>query len=141
MPVDEYLQLLRCPVSKEALRRDGDVLTGKKGKQRYAISASGIPQFAIEHSSDDAAVQREHYDRIADAYVTNLGYPHTKEYMRYLDDAIVNLIEPGSLGVSAEICCGRGEAFELIGDRIGIDDNRSGWHRYLYRKVDFRADF
>lgn len=101
------------------------MLTDVEGTHSYKLSPSGIPQFAIEHSTEDAAVQREHYDRIAEAYVTNLGYPHTKEYMSYLDDAMLEVIDPGNLGATAEICCGRGEAFELIGNRvdhsIGVD--------------------
>jgi len=115
-----YLHFLRCPDTGRHVTRDRNDLTDLQGTRRYPLSVSGIPQFAIEFSTGDAEIQREHYDRIAQAYVTNLGYPHTREYMRYLDNAILDVIEPGELGAVAEICCGRGEAFELIGDRINV---------------------
>ncbi|MDH3742321.1 MAG: class I SAM-dependent methyltransferase [Hyphomicrobiales bacterium] len=115
-----YLYLLRCPATGQPVTRDGNDLTDILGTHRYPLSASGIPQFALEFSTGDAAIQREHYDTIAQAYVTNLGYPHTKEYLRYLDNAILDVIEPGNLGAAAEICCGRGEAFKLIGNRIDV---------------------
>lgn len=121
----DYFQLLRCPVSGEQVRRDGDCVVSLSGNHRYPMSESGIARFAMEHSSEDAAIQRAHYDKVAEAYVTNLGYPHTQEYMRFLDKAILDVIEPGGLGTIAEICCGRGEAVELIGDQarlaIGVD--------------------
>ena len=115
-----YLHLLRCPATGQSVTHDGNDLTDILGMRRYPLSASGIPQFALEFSTGDAAIQREHYDTIAQAYVTNLGYPHTREYMRYLDNAILDVIEPGNLGAAAEICCGRGEAFKLIGNRIDV---------------------
>ena len=72
-----------------------------------------------------SAAQRKHYNKIADAYVANLGYPHTQEYMAYLDRALEDAIGPGSLGVTAELCCGHGEALKLLAPRIeryiGVD--------------------
>jgi ubiquinone/menaquinone biosynthesis C-methylase UbiE len=119
------MHLLRCPISWAPLHHSGAGFSSEDGAHVYLLSPTGIPQFATEVISEDAAVQREHYDRIAAAYVANLGYPHTQEYMRYLDDAMRCIIPSGSLGTVAEICCGRGEAFEMIGDRvetgIGVD--------------------
>ena len=73
---------------------------------------------------EDARRQREHYDRVAHAYIENLGYPHTEEYQAYLDRELLALLQE-RLGVAAEICCGRGEAFRLVGERVsqglGID--------------------
>ena len=83
--------MLRCPATGQPVTRDGNDLTDIQGTRRYPLSASGIPQFALEFSTGDAAIQREHYDTIAQAYVTNLGYPHTREYMHYLDKAVFSL--------------------------------------------------
>jgi SAM-dependent methyltransferase len=81
-------------------------------------------QPAIE-GAGSADRQRRHYDRIAELYATNLGYPHTQEYMRYLDGEFVELLPPGRLGVVVELCCGAGEAYALVADRadlaIGVD--------------------
>ena len=69
--------------------------------------------------------QRRHYNRVADAYVANLGYPHTQEYKAYLDRALEEAIGPGTLGDTAELCCGHGEALKLLAHRIeryiGVD--------------------
>jgi ubiquinone/menaquinone biosynthesis C-methylase UbiE len=76
-------------------------------------------------ASDSAERQRRHYDRIAERYAANLGYPHTQEYMRYLDSEFVSLLPAGGLGVVVELCCGAGEAYALVADRadyaIGVD--------------------
>jgi ubiquinone/menaquinone biosynthesis C-methylase UbiE len=72
-----------------------------------------------------AAAQRKHYNKIAKAYVANLNYPHTQEYMAYLDRALEEAIGPQPLGVTAELCCGHGEALQLLTQRIsryvGVD--------------------
>ena len=112
--------LLRCPDTGQALHRDGDALVCADGSRRYPVSAEGIPQFALERLSDDARIQQQHYDAVADAYVTNLEYPHTIEYMAYLDRALLDAIGDRDLGAVAEICCGRGEAFQLLGERVRI---------------------
>jgi ubiquinone/menaquinone biosynthesis C-methylase UbiE len=117
--LDEVLPLLRSPDTGAALRRDGDSLVTTTGDRRYPISPSGIPLFAERPSSADARAQQAHYDAIAHAYVTNLGYPHTQEYTRYLDDALLAPIGGEPLGTVAEICCGRAEAFHLLRSRIG----------------------
>lgn len=123
LKVGPFLGLLRCPASGAPLQaRDGALFAGE---WRYDVTASGIPLFAAELCSADARVQQAHYDRIADAYVTNLGYPHTQEYAAYLDRALLDALAAPRLGAVAEICCGRGEAFPLVADRIdrgvGVD--------------------
>jgi ubiquinone/menaquinone biosynthesis C-methylase UbiE len=75
--------------------------------------------------TDHAKRQRHHYDRIAETYAANLGYPHTQEYMRYLDREFLTLLPPGPLGVVVELCCGSGVAYALVADRakeaVGLD--------------------
>ncbi|MGB0496690.1 MAG: class I SAM-dependent methyltransferase, partial [Kangiellaceae bacterium] len=85
----------------------------------FKVDTSGIPIFA-ESLSKEAEIQQQHYDTIADAYATNLEYPHTKEYMKYLDRELDNVVGSSSLGVCAEICCGTGEAFELYHSQIEL---------------------
>lgn len=121
LPVD----LLRCPVTRERLRLVGDCLVSASGRA-YRIEGSGVIQLLAEElCSEDARVQQEHYDRIAAVYLENLGYPHTQEYMSYLDREFARVVDGDSLGTAAEICCGRGEAVALLGDRIeraiGVD--------------------
>ncbi len=75
--------------------------------------------------SEDVRRQREHYDALAPLYLENLGYPHTEEYTRYLDDAFLEMVGSEPLGVAAELCCGQGEALRLLGRRVergvGVD--------------------
>ena len=113
------IALLRCPISGLALEQQGDSLVTTDGEHHYSITAEGIPLFAEQFCSPDARAQQAHYDKLADTYVTNLGYPHTQEYMAFLDRTLLDVIHPASLETVAEICCGRGEAFQLLGDRIG----------------------
>src|SRR5690606_38994922 len=49
---------------------------------------------------------------------TNLSYPHTREYTAYLDQALLGQLPADGLGDVAEICCGRGEAVELVAGRF-----------------------
>jgi ubiquinone/menaquinone biosynthesis C-methylase UbiE len=123
--VAAFLDLLRCPGSGIGLQAAGDELVAANGTAHYRVTASGIPLFAELPESNDARMQQAHYDRIASAYVAHLGYPHTQEYSAYLDEALLDSIGARPLGTAAEICCGRGEAFELISRRIdrgvGVD--------------------
>jgi SAM-dependent methyltransferase len=93
--------------------------------RRFAISQTGIPLFAAEFCSDDARKQGEHYDEISTAYLANLTYPHTQEYMGYLDRVFLATLPDRPMQAVAEVCCGRGEAFCLVSERIaggiGID--------------------
>jgi SAM-dependent methyltransferase len=113
-------EVLRCPVTRAELVREGnELVTVAPEAHRYRINPRGIPLFAEQFCSEEARVQEAHYERIAAAYVENLHYPHTQEYMAYLDRVLLEVIDFDSLGTVAEICCGRGEAVHLLGDRIG----------------------
>jgi SAM-dependent methyltransferase len=122
---DDFVALLRCPVSGETLRREGNALVAASGRRRYPVDEAGIPRFAGEFCSPEAEIQQRHYDTIAAAYVENLGYPHTQEYIGYLDRALEGVIGGRPIGTAAEICCGAGEAFPLLGSRVargvGVD--------------------
>ncbi|MBT8100871.1 MAG: methyltransferase domain-containing protein [Gammaproteobacteria bacterium] len=126
---DQLLSLLRCPQSGERLLVNGNGLASQSGKYHYKISADNIPLFADEFLSDEAAIQQEHYDQIADAYAANLEYPHTREYMAYLDRVLHESIGDRKFGTCAELCCGTGEAFALFEDDIpfgvGVDVSSS----------------
>jgi ubiquinone/menaquinone biosynthesis C-methylase UbiE len=115
---EDVLKMLRSPKSRQALHFDGTGLVSADGSERFEVSASGIPLFAREFLSAAGRAQQEHYDRIAAKYVENLEYPHTEEYMAYLDRQFVDILPAGSLGTVAELCCGRGEAARLLKDRI-----------------------
>ena len=107
-----------------ALRPDGDELVCADGQHRYRV-VDGIPLFAEQFCSPEGLSQQAHYEKIAAAYVANLNYPHTEEYLAYLDRALLEAIGDRPLGTVAELCCGRGEAFQLLGARInrgvGVD--------------------
>lgn len=118
------LDLLQCPVNGAALHADGDELVCADGQHRYRV-VDGIPLFAEQFCSPEGLSQQAHYEKIAAAYVANLNYPHTEEYLAYLDRALLEAIGDRPLGTVAELCCGRGEAFQLLGARIsrgvGVD--------------------
>lgn len=115
----DLVGLLRCPATGGRVVQHGDALASADGSRRYAIHPAGIPLFAAELCSAEARVQQRHYDAVARAYLENLAYPHTAEYMAYLDRVLLDAVGPGSLGTVAEICCGHGEAFHLLGDHVG----------------------
>jgi ubiquinone/menaquinone biosynthesis C-methylase UbiE len=120
-----FLDLLRCPATGGPLEFRDRALVSAGGAYRYPIDDAGIAQFAASPESSDAQIQQAHYDRVADAYVTNLSYPHTREYTAYLDQALLVQLPAAGLGDLAEICCGRGEAVELVAGRfkraVGVD--------------------
>ena len=111
-------------MSGERLLRTGAELVTESGSHRYAVTASGIPLFAQQFCSAEGRIQQDHYDKIASAYLESLAYPHTIEYTDYLDRAFLSRV-PDDMGDVAEICCGRGEAFRLLGARVrrglGVD--------------------
>jgi ubiquinone/menaquinone biosynthesis C-methylase UbiE len=123
--INSFLDILRCPLSGERLTLDRDTLATSSGVHRYRVSPEGIPLFAESFLSPDAEAQRHHYNKIAAAYTANLEYPHTQEYLAYLDRAALDAIGDAELGAVAELCCGRGEGLKLFGARarsyIGID--------------------
>ncbi len=123
--IGSFLDILRCPATGAALSQSGFSLSSSDGTHRYRVTETGIPLFAESLLSADADVQRDHYNKVAAAYTANLEYPHTKEYIAYLDRAVLDAIGDGELGTVAELCCGRGEAPALLGARIrryvGVD--------------------
>ncbi len=127
--VDRILPLLSCPRSGEPLHLNGHTLDSESGNNSYRISANGVPLFAEDFCSPEAAVQQQHYDKVAEAYAANLSYPHTQEYMNYLDRVLREEVDDDSLGICAEVCCGTGEAFALfeesIDTGIGVDVSTS----------------
>ncbi len=118
------LRLLRCPHSGGALSREPDGLRAPQGPL-YRFGPAGIPLFAGETLSEDARRQQAHYDWIARAYEANLGYPHTRAYFDYLDEALFAAMGSAPLGTMAEICCGLGAAVETFDGRytqaVGVD--------------------
>jgi ubiquinone/menaquinone biosynthesis C-methylase UbiE len=117
---EEALRILACPQTGEPLVRGEHALVNRSGTATYRISQAGIPVFAEQSLGGDARRQQAHYDRIAQAYVDNLDYPHTQEYTRFLDQALLAEFGPGGIGRAVEVCCGRGEAFRLLGSRVAI---------------------
>jgi len=118
------LELLRCPRTGGRLERDPSGLRAPGGPI-YPVTDGGIAMFAAEAANEDARRQQAHYDAIAAVYEENLGYPHTRTYLEYLDRALLDAIGPGSLGTMAEICCGGGAAVKLLDGRytqaVGVD--------------------
>lgn len=122
--ISSIIELLRCPVTGQPLTESDGCLVTADGGHRYRIE-QGIPLMAEALLSDEAHRQQKHYAKIAALYVANLHYPHTQEYMIYLDEALLKAVGSGALGTSLELCCGHGEAAKLLTNRtercIGID--------------------
>lgn len=122
--IADRLDLLRCPKTGEALRREGQELVSVSGAARYRLTDDGIPLLA-DLDGGDAAVQSAHYETISAAYLANLGYAHTQEYLAYLDRVLIEACADAPLGTVAEICCGSGEALRLLRGRyrrgVGVD--------------------
>ena len=115
----EVLAKLSCPVTHQSLIQNKGRMVSADGTASYGIDDHGIPVFADEGLiSDDAARQRAHYDKVAAQYVTNLGYPHTQEYMDYLDREFESEFDPRDLCEAVEICCGHGELLDLCGNEV-----------------------
>lgn len=125
LSIQDLLPILVCPGSHASLAFDGTSLVTRDGLHRFRVDEHGIPLFAEGALSVDAERQRSHYDSVAAAYLANLGYPHTQEYLGYLDDCLLKMIGDRPLGKMAELCCGNGEAVDLLEGRyesaIGID--------------------
>lgn len=114
----EVLRLLRCPVSGEQLIILGDELVTESGRNRYRIDENGIALFAEQFCSKDGRAQEQHYDSVSSGFIKNIGYPHTEEYIAYLDRILTAVVEAEPIGISAEVCCGTGHAFELYQDKV-----------------------
>jgi ubiquinone/menaquinone biosynthesis C-methylase UbiE len=123
--VPQFLDVLRCPQTGAELLLAGDCLVSARGEHRYRLNALGVPLFAEQFLSEQAKAQQRHYDKIAAAYTANLEYPHTREYLAYLNRVTLATLASEKLGTVVELCCGRGEAPALLGGRmrryIGID--------------------
>src|SRR5262245_6024274 len=121
----ELLAMLQCPVTGQTLHVDQGKLVSADGTETYRLSPSGVPMFGERVLSPEAAVQRAHYDRMGGEYLTNLTYAHTREYLAFMDRAVLSLTAGERMDRVAEICCGGGEAFRLL-DRsarlgVGVD--------------------
>ena len=116
---------LCCPKSRQVLHEENNQLVSADGAFRYTVSSADIPLFAESFLSANAERQRAHYDRVAAKYVENLSYPHTLEYLKYLDAMFLEKMGDASLTDVAEICCGHGELLTLLNRNdirgIGID--------------------
>lgn len=123
------LDKLRCPLSGQSLENHGTFLTTEDGLHNYRVTPSGIPLFAEQYCSADARRQQEHYEKVAAQYIENLGYPHTQEYMEYLDRVFRDEIVASDLKDAAEICCGQGELLGLFDieavSGVGVDISSS----------------
>jgi len=119
------LDKLRCPLSGQSLKNHDAFLTTEDGLHSYRVTSSGIPLFAEQRCSADAKRQQEHYEKVATQYIDNLGYPHTQEYMGYLDRVFIEEISASDLSGAAEICCGQGELLGLFNvenvSGVGVD--------------------
>jgi SAM-dependent methyltransferase len=122
---DALIASLRCPESGEPLERRGSALVTPSGKRRYELHAGAIPLLCEEPGRPETRRQQLHYDRVASGYLENLAYPHTQAYTAYLDRVFLETLGEGRLGRVAEVCCGQGEALELLGGRVdegfGVD--------------------
>jgi len=118
--------MLRCPATREPLSLLGNELVTPGQENRYAVTASGIPCLLPPDTSEDARRQMAHYDEhLVRQYSENLAYPHTEEYMAYLDRCLEKEIRPRDLESVAELCCGMGEVLKLFGTKarfgVGVD--------------------
>ena len=116
----EFLELLRSPLDGRPLfQRDG-ALVSEGSDHRFLIAPGSVPLFAEAFCSAEGRVQQGHYDAIAAKYAANLAYPQTEAYMAYHDRVLLEAVGDSVLGTVAEVCCGSGEAFKLLGSRMRI---------------------
>jgi ubiquinone/menaquinone biosynthesis C-methylase UbiE len=142
---EPVLRFLRCPQTGQPLQFADGKLRTADGRTEYGLTADGIAQFATNEINEDARRQQAHYDRIASVYLQNLDYPHTQEYMAYLDRALVAASGAADLGACAEICCGAADGFQLFQDRvrigIGVDISSSMLSAARAKLPDERFEF
>ncbi len=120
---------LCCPITRQPLHESNGGLSNLDNTNHYRVTKSGVALFAESLCSEDAARQRTHYNKVAKQYSENLGYPHTQEYMSYLDRVFVEQVDPDGPKEVAEICCGQGELLSLLPSGIdfgiGVDISQS----------------
>lgn len=125
----DLLEWCRCPNTKQPLLHGSGQLVNESLSERYPITPSGIPLFAQQPSTRDAARQQQHYDRVSDAYLENMTYPHSREYIAYLDRALLEQAAAAPMERVLDVCCGSGEGLSLFKDRIqqgvGVDISRA----------------
>ena len=121
------LKMLRCPSTDSSLffHEQKTALVSESGDTEYKINRMGIPLFSPLPETSESRRQQTHYDKVSKAYCENLTYPHTEEYMKYLDASLLDIMKTVSLGRMAEVCCGRGEAISLFRnyykEAVGVD--------------------
>jgi ubiquinone/menaquinone biosynthesis C-methylase UbiE len=122
---NSLLAKICCPKTHEVLHQIQNKLVSSPSNMEYAISKSGIPKFALNNLSEDSSIQQKHYDHVAQQYIENLSYPHTIEYLAYLDREFRSIAKISALDNIVELCCGHGELFSLYGNLqisgLGID--------------------
>lgn len=112
--LNNFIDLLRCPQSFEDLHLEGDTLFSEYRKFRYSANDEGVYLFDENPNLEESKAQQHHYDMVSASYIHNLSYSHTEEYVSYLDQKLSQLTMAEPIGVSAEVCCGSGEAFALF---------------------------
>lgn len=140
------LAKVQCPISKQPLMADEHGLVTVDGAYHYSVTDEGVPLFAKEFCSPDAMRQQQHYDdEFAQQYLTNLSYPHTQEYMEYLDAALIDIVGSDRLNEVAEVCCGGGEAIGIFGKQfgtvVGVDISEPMLRAARTRHADARYAF
>lgn len=121
----KYLEIIRCPVSKQSLRLFNNKLISQNKKYKYVITNEKIPVFFKDEIDSDTSIQKDHYNKIYKKFLENLSYPHTIEYCDYLDKKLVQILDNKKYQFFAEICCGAAEGLKLFNKNykngIGVD--------------------
>jgi len=116
-----FIKILCCPGSHAALKLERDVLLEPSTLQCFEVTASGIPRLLPPDITENALRQIEHYNEdLAKQYGENLLYPHTQEYMAYLDHCLKKEVLASDLECVGEFCCGLGEVLKLFGERVSL---------------------
>src|SRR5947207_2127695 len=96
--IGAFLDVLAAPGGGASLTFNNEDLLAKSIEEKYRISRNGIPLFATSALTPDAGVQKKHYDKVANSYLANLSYPHTQEYMAYLDRILMQSVGNHNIG-------------------------------------------
>lgn len=125
----QFLDRMWEPLTHQRLEIMGGNLSCPDTKKSFPIVHNRIVCFIDDEPlSMEAARQQRHYDKIYQNYTQALRLPHSEEYGRYMDRKLLQAIGGDDLGDIAELCCGTGEAFKLLGTNYrhgyGIDISR-----------------